>query len=90
MGKFTITKKSIFTIELINDAKEPLIIGYKKSILFKQLKSKDVGTVVELETTVSDKGRLYAYESNNFLLAQQEADLFDIRQANIKKEQEGF
>lgn len=83
--KFKITKKSKYLIELqgTDKAKTPLTVGYKKSILFLKLDSKQVGDEVEVDTEVSSFGRAYATDNNNFLKAMQEAREFQLKERSI-------
>jgi hypothetical protein len=88
--KFKIVKKSKYAIELVSTTKEkqPLIVGYKKSILFLQINAKGVGEEVEVDVAQSDKsagysGNLYATDNNAFLTSMQEAKMFLIKEKQI-------
>ena len=85
MAKFKITKKGKYMIELVgtDKSKTPLTVGYKKSILFLSLNSKNVGDEVEVDTEVSSFGRAYATDNNNYLKAMQEARKFQLEERNI-------
>jgi hypothetical protein len=72
---FEIVKITPFSIELKNDKGETLNVGYKKqTIKFLELRSKNIGDKVTLNSATSESGRLYCTDSMDFEKALFEAE----------------
>jgi hypothetical protein len=85
MKKFTIKAINTGYIILTAEDGQELQIGYKKNaIKFFELRTKQVGDAVMLNTATSDQGRLYLAENDEFRMSELKVYEYQLKMKQIQ------